>query len=637
MRIAALYPAVMGVLIVAGSAFGGLIFNGDFESGEMGFTTQYAYADDLTETGTIAIGHDPHFYNPLAASYGDHTRGWGKMLIANGATGTDVTVWEQTVSVTPNTEYVFSYWLSNWTANDIRLAEIRCLINGVHVGLGWAPAAAGEWTFVFHRWQSGANTAATIRLVDRVRALVSNDFAIDDIDMLEIGDNCLLVTTSTAGGSVLAPGEGVFLYPQGETVSLEAKCEPGYEFAGWAGNYMERQHVLWAQMDTDHWATATFKKLDYGVTIKASGSTPNEFSECEGFADRLSVFCGALESGYEGGLVVGQRTGICSATYRFPIFNSQVGVKGLTKIVVNVYGKTPTAGAQVRIGDTGPYRPVSGDVHQTFSGTAVRTILGESEERVQWLPVTINGNMGTWDLAAVYVSYDCASVPPSLLRRFHDHFSIFQALDHYAQDQGIRNLFSLLASDERIWEGLVQTMALAEDLAGASGALTSVLGTRVQALPALLGQWQLLAGSADLTLLAGCETRAIVTCLDEAVSSGQAYVAAYAEAIADGRVYAEETAGLNRQIAEWKLDLMALESAMANSFDKLGEVHRRAGVPKEQGLRDTAERMIRAMTPWYTGEPSWDDFGLWIPSRPTYLEESLRALEEFPSEDISVP
>jgi hypothetical protein len=51
--------------------------------------------------------------------------------------------------------------------------------------------------------------------------------------------------------------------------------------------------------------------------------------------------------------------------------------------------------------------------------------------------------------------------------------------------------------------------------------------------------------------------------------------------------------------------------------------------------RDTAEKMIRAMTPWRTGEP--DDYGVWAPVSPTYLEEIIQNLTDFPAEDIAVP
>jgi len=152
MRISTLYSTALLLLLLAGSVFGNLIYNGDFELGNVGFTTQYTYTTDLTNSGTIVVGIDPSSYHPLAASYGDHTSNFGRMLIANGATQTNRVIWEQTVSVDADTEYMVFYWLSNWTDDDVRLAQIRCLINGLHVGLGFAPRArirrqrSASWT-----------------------------------------------------------------------------------------------------------------------------------------------------------------------------------------------------------------------------------------------------------------------------------------------------------------------------------------------------------------------------------------------------------------------------------------------------------------------------------------------------------
>jgi len=636
MRIATFYPTALTFLVLAGSVSGNLIYNGDFELGNTGFTTQYTYTADLSAPRTIVVGVNPSFYNPIFSSYGDHPSGFGRMLIANGATQDNVTVWEQTVSVLPNTRYVFFYWLSNCTDDDVRLAELKCLINGVQVGIGFAQATAGEWNFVFHRWNSGASSEAKIRLVNRNRAEVSNDFAIDDIGMIDIGDNVFLVASSTPGGRILSPGEGVFIYPPGEVVYLEAKCEPGYEFAGWGGNFGSHDHMLWAEMNTDYLAMARFKKLDYGVTIEASSLAPNEFATCSESAEKLSVLSGALKSGYPHGLVLGQTMDLCDATYRFPIFKPPGGIREITKIVVNVYGTTSSVGPVVRIGDSEPARPLNGDLHESFTASKAAALLDEdSEGSVYWLPVTVDAIMGVWDLAGVYVSYECPSVPPALLRRFHDHFSIQQALDRYARDPGLRDLYALRANDAHIWEAVAQTVALTEDLAGDSSALESAVVAGVDALTRLLGRWQLLLDAPDLAPLAACNTAAIPDSLDKAAASGQSYLAAYADAIADGRVTPDEAGDLNQGMAQWKLDLVALESALAESFDKLASVHRKAKTSKEQALRDTAEKMIRAMTPWYTGEP--DDLGFWVPSSPTYLGQVIQSLEDFPAEQISVP
>lgn len=635
MRISTFCLAAVALMVPAGTACGGLIVNGDFELGNVGFTTQYTYTTDLSAPRTIVVGIDPQRYNPRAASYGDRTSGFGRMLIANGAEDTDVTAWEQTVSVTPNTQYVFSYWLSNWTDNDIRLAQIKCLINDVQAGIGWAPAATGEWTFVFHRWNSGSNSQATIRLVNRIRAEVSNDFAIDDIDMFDIGDNCLLVTYSTRGGSVISPGEGVFPYPQGESVELEAKCESGYEFAGWGGNFFDLDHLMWADMDADHVAIAQFKKLDYDVTIQASGSAANEFSTCAESVDRLAVFQGAQGSLYPGGLVLGERKGMCDARYLFPILQPEAGIQEITEVAVNVYGSTLGGGPVVKVGDSGPYTPFKSDLHRTFTGEAVADLLGRSEGPVYWLAVEVSAITGACDLAGVYVSYDCPSVPRGLLRRFHDHLSIYQALDGYARAQDIRDLYNLKANPKRAWEAIVQTSALAEDLAGYSDTLQITVGACIKGLDDFLACWQSLADSPDPTILAGCNSEAIVACLDDAVSSGRSYITAYADAIADGRVLPEEALQLNRSMADWKANLVVLNAAMSDVFRTLGEVHRSATARQEEPLRDIAEKMIRAMTPWRTGEP--DDSGLWAPSSPTYLEEIIQNLQDFPAEDVAVP
>ena len=42
--------------------------------------------------------------------------------------------------------------------------------------------------------------------------------------------------SSTTGGTVTTPGEGLFRYPAGSTINLVAEADRGYEFGAWVTN-----------------------------------------------------------------------------------------------------------------------------------------------------------------------------------------------------------------------------------------------------------------------------------------------------------------------------------------------------------------------------------------------------------------
>ncbi len=164
----------------AGASFGSLTINGDFEAGNSGFISGYAYSlTDTTPPQSYTVNTDPHNTHSSAASYGDHTTGFGNMLVVNGSTSIDVTVWEQSIAVVPGADYVFSYWVSSWYAT--APAQLESFINGDSLGSDLAPTTTGQWVQVSYAWNAGASSLATIRLVDNVTAYSGNDFAIDDI------------------------------------------------------------------------------------------------------------------------------------------------------------------------------------------------------------------------------------------------------------------------------------------------------------------------------------------------------------------------------------------------------------------------------------------------------------------------
>lgn len=79
------------------------------------------------------------------------------------------------------------------------------------------------------------------------------------------GESCALVIASTEGGSVIAPGEGMFAYDQGTVVNLTAEAEEGYCFVNWTGDVGTVACVIvdttTVTMNADHSIMANFVEV----------------------------------------------------------------------------------------------------------------------------------------------------------------------------------------------------------------------------------------------------------------------------------------------------------------------------------------------------------------------------------------
>lgn len=70
-----------------------------------------------------------------------------------------------------------------------------------------------------------------------------------------------VVFSSTRGGRITTPGEGEFLYDNGELVFLEAQADPGYTFVGFSGTYSSIENPVSIYIEQDHEIRANFASL----------------------------------------------------------------------------------------------------------------------------------------------------------------------------------------------------------------------------------------------------------------------------------------------------------------------------------------------------------------------------------------
>ncbi len=182
--------AAMAVLLNLASgaaASGNLITNGDFSAGATGFTTGYTNATlqlggnfQVHTSPATALGAYPSFQD-----FGDHTTGTGLMFIANGALAADTTVWSQTITVKANAKYRFSFFATS-IDNAISPTTLAWYVNGIAYGSSALADTPNFWEAHGSKFNTGAATSVTLRLVNDNLDAISNDFAVDDFSLVKI-------------------------------------------------------------------------------------------------------------------------------------------------------------------------------------------------------------------------------------------------------------------------------------------------------------------------------------------------------------------------------------------------------------------------------------------------------------------
>ncbi|MCQ2342482.1 MAG: hypothetical protein MJZ75_03185 [Paludibacteraceae bacterium] len=184
-----------------GSMDDDLVINGDFSAGNTNFTTDGRETMDCASQeccGTFMIlpstevrgWSGPYDWQQKTNQF-DHTVGdeTGAYMIWDGFMDANRTIWQQTVTVQPNTDYVFSAWLTSlFSSFDWAYTQFQFCVNGAQLGaVTEAPHKEGVWGQYYEIWSSGTNTTAILTIKNQNSGYEGNDFGLDDISFRAIG------------------------------------------------------------------------------------------------------------------------------------------------------------------------------------------------------------------------------------------------------------------------------------------------------------------------------------------------------------------------------------------------------------------------------------------------------------------
>jgi len=179
-------PTVTTTYTCTGFALGPeSVVNGNFDQGNVGFTSAYQYNTNLWGEGTYYVDHDASLHHENFQGHGHG--GTGNFMIVNGATVPNTNVWTEQITVNPNTYYAFSTWVCTLAGLANEVARLQFSINNSQIGeIFTAPPTTNDWQQFYVLWNSGNATTATITILNQNTGGSGNDFGLDDISFCEL-------------------------------------------------------------------------------------------------------------------------------------------------------------------------------------------------------------------------------------------------------------------------------------------------------------------------------------------------------------------------------------------------------------------------------------------------------------------
>lgn len=170
----------------------GSVFNGDFNLGNQGFSSDYDFVTDASDVNnelqperkisTTTCWHNVHNSLDTACTLKSYENDGGMFLAVNGGKFPNEVVWEQTVTVAKNTKYRISVQCAAASPDgDAAPAKLMFFVNGAKVSTDTTKVASHAWQEMFVEWQNTDAVFATIAIKDFTEATGGNDFAIDHV------------------------------------------------------------------------------------------------------------------------------------------------------------------------------------------------------------------------------------------------------------------------------------------------------------------------------------------------------------------------------------------------------------------------------------------------------------------------
>ncbi len=196
------------------------VYNGHFEFGGpgVGFNVNgqgYSFITPpyigSTQPGDFAVTSNPYPLNTtFFLPFGDHTSGQGNMLVVDGVTiGGGQPFWQAgnngggVCGLTAGSTYVLSYWLRAASSSVTGVgtqADIKANFNNASniqaLTPTLAPLPAAGWQAYAIQFEA-SNSCVNISLYDDNISVTGNDFAIDDIALMPLGDPLSLTASNT--------------------------------------------------------------------------------------------------------------------------------------------------------------------------------------------------------------------------------------------------------------------------------------------------------------------------------------------------------------------------------------------------------------------------------------------------------